>query len=102
MKEVEKKILPQFFKDVLTGRKTFEIRKDDDGVEVGDVLVLREYDGEKYTGKRVKRVVTYVLRDCAEYGLMDGFAVYGIQQMGFDGTFVQTGNNETQIGTANE
>ena len=79
MKKIEKKILPEYYAAVRRGEKTFELRKDEDDVQVGDILDLREWDGEKYTGLHVLREVTYVLRDCPEYGLMDGYCVIGIQ-----------------------
>jgi hypothetical protein len=47
MKEHELKTDPQVFDDVVGGRKTFEIRKDDRGFEVGDSLKLRK---TRYTG----------------------------------------------------
>ena len=83
MKTVEKKILPKYFKEVDSGNKTFELRKDEDDLQVGDILVLREWDGE-YTGKQLIREVTYVLRDCPEYGLMDGYCVLAIQNLWWD------------------
>lgn len=78
-KLIEKKIMPKYFDAVVQGVKTFEIRKDEDCAEVGDVLLLREWDGEHFTGRKVKREITYILRGCPEYGLMDGYAIYGLQ-----------------------
>lgn len=43
MKMHELKILPEYFEKVLDGSKTFELRKDDRGFNVGDILILREY-----------------------------------------------------------
>ena len=42
------KILPQYFKDVWNGRKTFEIRRNYGVFEVGDWLVLREWNGKEW------------------------------------------------------
>lgn len=39
-KLVEKKILPEFFDEVFYGNKKFEIRKDEDDIQVGDSLRL--------------------------------------------------------------
>lgn len=70
-KYIEKKILPEYYRAVYSGEKTFEIRKDEDDIQVDDVVFLLEYDGKEYTGYAIKANVTYVLRNCPEYGLMD-------------------------------
>ena len=98
---IEKKILPEFYNEVRLHRKTFEIRKDEDNIQPGDIIDLREWDGEKYTGHHTKRIVTYVLRDAEQYGLMDGYCIIAIQPIGWDycypATFIQNGNNNLQI-----
>lgn len=80
-KTIEKKILPQYFTDVMRGRKNFELRKDEDNIQCNDVLILNEYDGEKYTGNYVVRKVNYVLRDCPQYGLMQGYCIIGLGEV---------------------
>lgn len=45
------KLSTRFFDDVEKRRKNFEIRWNDRGFIVGDWLVLREWDGEEYTGR---------------------------------------------------
>lgn len=76
--EHELKILPQYYTEVVSQRKTFEIRKDDRDYKVGDSIILREFDGE-YTGNKCKRKITYILRDAKEYGLAHGYCILGIQ-----------------------
>lgn len=76
MKAVRKKILPEFFEAVKAGEKNFEIRLDEDGIQVGDLLILEEWDGY-YTGESVRRYVKYVLRNAPEFGLMDGYCIIG-------------------------
>lgn len=76
-KVIRKKIFPCYFKDVKERKKNFEIRKDEDDVCVGDLLVLCEWTGEYYTGRGVSRTVKYVLRDVPEYGLQEGFCIIG-------------------------
>ncbi len=73
----ELKILPEYFNDVATGKKNFEIRKDDRDPKyaVGDWLILKEYDGKKYTGKTVLVVIKYIYR--GEF-CKDGYCVLGI------------------------
>ena len=76
----ELKTLPEFFGAVAWGKKTFEVRRDDRGFEVGDVLVLREYDPTTgYTGARLAARVTYILRD--ERYVKEGYAVMAIENL---------------------
>ena len=78
MKTIEKKILPEYFSKVQDGTKTFELRKDDSDYEVGDILILEEWD-EEYTGRELTRTITYILRNCPQYGLSDGYCILGLQ-----------------------
>lgn len=76
-KAVEKKILPEYFRSVVNGTKKFEIREDEDDLQICDVIILREWDGEKYTGREIKKDIDYVLRNVPEYGLMPGYVILG-------------------------
>lgn len=101
-RKIEKKVLPEFYKEIRVHRKTFEIRKDEDDIQVGDILVLREWDGEKYTGSMTRREVTYVLRDAEEYGLMEGYCIIGMHSVGWNWVrpsvvMEQIGDNNVQI-----
>jgi len=75
----ELKILPEYFKDVAHLKKTFEIRKNDRDYKVGDTLILKEWNGEKYTGREVKRTVTYIYYGDGTYGLSDDYVVMAIR-----------------------
>ncbi len=74
MKVVKKKILPEYFKAVKAREKNFEIRVDEDNVQVGDILILLEWDGY-YTGNSIRRNVKYVLRNAPALGLMSGHCI---------------------------
>lgn len=74
MKTVRKKILPEYFKVVRAREKNFEIRLDENDIQVGDILILEEWNGF-YTGQSVRRYVKYVLRDAAALGLMPGYCI---------------------------
>ena len=76
MSIIRKKILPEYFEAVQENRKKFELRKDEDNIQVGDEIMLEEWDGE-YTGRYTNRKVTYVLRNVSEYGLNDGYCIIG-------------------------
>ena len=55
------KIWPVFFDRVVSGEKTFEIRRNDRDFSAGDMLCLQEWDVEdqKLTGRMAHVVVTY-------------------------------------------
>ena len=74
----ELKILPEYFDEVRKGNKTFELRKDNREYNIDDYLILKEWDGE-YTGNKIGRVVTYVLRNVEKYGLKRGFVIIGMK-----------------------
>ena len=77
MKAVRKKILPKYFVEVVERNKNFELCKDDDDIQVGDKLILSEWNGNCYTGKSVTRTVKYILRNVPEYGLQEGYCIIG-------------------------
>jgi hypothetical protein len=53
-----------YFEEVLSEAKTHEFRKNDRNFQVGDLLILEEWDPktEKYTGRAVGAKITHVLR----------------------------------------
>jgi hypothetical protein len=72
------KTWPQFFERILTGEKTFEVRKNDRRFKVGDVLVLREFEewrNRGYTGRSVRVAVTYI----TDFEQKPGFVVMAIK-----------------------
>lgn len=62
MKEIEKKILPEYFEKILIGEKTYELRLADWQCNPGDMLVLIEVDPitKDPTGRTLRRKVGYV------------------------------------------
>lgn len=76
---VKKKILPEYFEAVLSGHKNFELRKDEDNFQVGDFIVLLEWDPSQnnYTGRFTSRKVKCVLRNVPEFGLQEGHCIIG-------------------------
>lgn len=88
-RHIEKKILPEYYAGIRSRRKMFEIRKDDDDIQPGDILILREWDGKDYTGAQTRREVTAILRDAPELGLKEDFAIFSLQTAGWDGTTTQ-------------
>ena len=64
MRRIEKKTWPEYFQDILEGKKNFDLRLNDFDCEVGDILVFKEYDPEKkeYTGREVEKEIGYILK----------------------------------------
>ena len=51
------------FNDILSGDKEFEVRKDDRGYQVGDWILLREYnDDTQFTSRNIKCHIKYILK----------------------------------------
>lgn len=74
----ELKILPEYYRAVINREKQFELRKDDRNFRVGDLVILKEWDGSDYTGRQAGIfIITYILRDCEQYGLKDGYCIIG-------------------------
>jgi len=82
----ELKSWPEFFEPVFKGVKNFELRIDDRKFNVGDILLLREWDDKqrKYTGRSVRRIVTYKLEGLGQgaippfHGLARGYAILSL------------------------
>lgn len=72
------KILPKYFKDVESGIKNFELRKNDRKYKVGKYVCLREFDGEKFTGKFVIKQIKYIYEGSGVYGLAEGYCILGL------------------------
>lgn len=77
MKKHILKTHPEYFKEIILGNKKFEIRKNDRGFEVGDELILKEYDPEynQYTENEFSVLITYILENAKDFGLMDGYCI---------------------------
>lgn len=79
MKVHELKIAPEYFGPVFDGIKTFEIRKNDRGYEIGDLIHLKEFDDEAFTGKSVIMEITYT----TTYNQEPGYLVFAIKDPDF-------------------
>lgn len=91
MKLHELKIKQKYFEDILSGKKTFEIRKNDRDFQEGDLLCFKIVDNKPESIREcflsalsypfyVYRV-TYVLKDIPEYGLDNDYCILGIKRM---------------------
>lgn len=86
------KCWPMYFDAVKSGRKNFEVRRDDRGFQKGDVLVLQRWHpehgyswemkpGGQYRDTQrveVRRRITYILTG-AQFGIEAGCVVMGLE-----------------------
>lgn len=72
----ELKIQPEYYEAVVSGEKTFEVRKNDRGFITGDLLVLKEWNGETFTGRTIRKKISYMIAGVD--GIMPGYCVLGI------------------------
>lgn len=73
----ELKLAKMYYADVASGKKRFELRKNDRGFKVGDGLRLKEYTDGEETGRYIDADIVYMLEDYA--GLADGYCILGIE-----------------------
>ncbi|ENZ5568136.1 ASCH/PUA domain-containing protein [Enterococcus hirae] len=71
----ELKILPVYFEAVVNGRKQFEIRKNDRDFQVGDQLILKEWNKDGFTGRACQSEITYI----TDYMQKNGYVVLSIR-----------------------
>lgn len=101
----ELKTDPDVFQLSVDGLKPYEIRNNDRGYQVGDLLILQEtqYSGEEmldeapliYTGRTLERVVTNVLQG---YGILKGWAILSVEpvvDIDFNDRFVVVSERDT-------
>lgn len=64
MSTITKKILPEWFEAIQSGKKKYELRLADFDIQDGDILRLEEWIGEnenrKFTGRFMEKKINYV------------------------------------------
>ena len=89
-REHELKTWPAYFEAIVSGEKTFEVRRDDRGFQKGDVLVLQCWNpkvglGGRYVNdcfgkpREIRRKIAYVLTG-GQFGIEPGFVVMGLKR----------------------
>lgn len=75
----ELKTIQPYFDKVNNNEKGFELTKMDRDYEIGDTLILQEYDPytNTYSGREVNRVIGYILEDSVKFGLKKGYGILG-------------------------
>ena len=61
---IKKKIWPDYFELVNSGKKRFELRLADFDIKEGDIFILEEWDPQtkQYTGRKIQKLVDCVLK----------------------------------------
>lgn len=70
------RIANTFYDDVASGKKSFELRKNDRDYKVGDGLEMMEFKDGKNTGRIIKANIIYMLEEYK--GLEEGYCILGI------------------------
>lgn len=84
-----------YFNDVASGKKSFELRKNDRGYKVGDMLEMLEFADGRNTGRIIQAEVAYMLEGYT--GLEEGYCILGISVKKVDTEKVRyTGTNENR------
>lgn len=75
----ELKCWPESFEGIISREKTFEVRLDDRGYELGDIVILKEWVPEEkvFTGRTAIVYVSYLLRRWP--GIMERYVVMSIK-----------------------
>ena len=82
----ERKIQPQYFDAVRSGKKTFEFRRNDRDFHMGDYLALNEWDGA-YTGRTELVEVKYIFNPNNIMACSGNYIVMSISRCGvYDNT----------------
>lgn len=77
--EHELKCRTEYFQRVVSGQKTFEIRKNDRDYQVGDVLVLKEIGPEGYPDHGAYEVCRAKIVYMTNFEQKDNYVVLGIE-----------------------
>ena len=88
--KIVKKILPEYFDLIASGKKKFEIRVADFEANEGDTLVLEEWDSldhatRKPTGRTIEKTITYATEfDLNQFNQQEEIEKHGIRVMQFE------------------
>lgn len=70
------KLAKMFFNDMQTGRKPFDLQKNDQEYQLGDVIEYREMDNGEPTGRVIEKEITYILEGFA--GLKEDYCILAL------------------------
>lgn len=73
----EVKLAAMYYDDVKTGKKTFELRKNDRNYKEGDKLHMLEFKDGRHTGRTISADIVYLMEEYT--GLTEGYCILGIR-----------------------
>lgn len=96
------KTIGHYFDAVVSGEKTFEVRRNDRAFQRGDILELRRMTdefpniyasppGRAFKYVKIRKVITYVLQG-GQFGIEPGYCVMGLGDCPHDG-LIERGAN---------
>jgi len=84
--KIEKKVLPEYFQEIIDWNKKFELRLADWECKKWDILILKEWDSKNkiFTGRVIEKKVTYVKKTKdIDFWTKDDIEKYGYQVISF-------------------
>ena len=87
MKLHELNIKHEYLVDIVMGRKTFELRKNDRDYQVGDLIHFVDIDGNNHIignpsfNEKLVYQITYILQNIQEYGLDKDYCILAIKKL---------------------
>ena len=84
---ITKKIPPDYFELIKSGKKKFELRLVEFEIKEGDMLVLEEWDPIKkeHTGRKIEKYVNYIFKfDLDTFGQKEEIIKKGLYVIQFD------------------
>lgn len=73
------RIATTYFEDAESGKKPFELRKNDRNYKEGDILEMMEFKDGRNTGRVIRKLVTYLLENYT--GLQEGYCIMGTKDI---------------------
>lgn len=61
-------------------QKHLKSEKNDRGFQVGDIVILKEFDNIKYSGREIQVEITYILDD-KFYGVSEGYVIFAFRKV---------------------
>ena len=88
------KIEPNYYEDIKSGDKSFEVRKNDRNFCTGDYIALNELSDtrDEYTGRSILVKITSIVND--ERFCKEGYIVMGLRKC----FIMENGKTHTEVG----